>query len=145
MKNTSIVGWQIQALKAAHFTGLQIPGVDEALDEGQGPRRDRDSRLDPAGQAGRRRQLGQRQVARREPRRISDHVHLLDEAAHHRQRHVGLQQRHAHLAQHVLHVALGDAGLAAHRLDGATQAFGEGGGHGAAQPVSPGRESTLCA
>ena len=40
-----------------------------------------------------------------------------DEVAHHRQRHVGLQQGHAHLAQHVLDVAVGDARLAAHRLD----------------------------
>ncbi len=28
----SVAGWQIQALKAAHLTGLAIPGVDEALD-----------------------------------------------------------------------------------------------------------------
>jgi len=31
--DTSVSGWQIQALKAAHLTGLQIPGVDEALDK----------------------------------------------------------------------------------------------------------------
>jgi hypothetical protein len=49
-----------------------------------------------------------------------------DEVAHHGQRHVGLEQRHAHLAQHVLHVAFGDAGLAAHRLDQARQAVGKG-------------------
>jgi len=30
--DTSISGWQIQALKAAHLTGLNIPGVDQALD-----------------------------------------------------------------------------------------------------------------
>ena len=29
----SVAGWQIQALKAAHLTGLGIPGVDEALDK----------------------------------------------------------------------------------------------------------------
>ncbi|MEO7317982.1 MAG: prenyltransferase/squalene oxidase repeat-containing protein [Chthoniobacteraceae bacterium] len=29
----SVAGWQIQALKAAHLTGLAIPGVDEALDK----------------------------------------------------------------------------------------------------------------
>ena len=29
----SVAGWQIQALKAAHLTGLAIPGVDEALDQ----------------------------------------------------------------------------------------------------------------
>ena len=31
--DTSVTGWQIQALKAAHLTGLAIPGVDEALDK----------------------------------------------------------------------------------------------------------------
>ena len=31
--DTSVSGWQIQALKAGHLTGLQIPGVDEALDK----------------------------------------------------------------------------------------------------------------
>jgi hypothetical protein len=31
--DTSVSGWQIQALKAAHLTGLGIPGVDEALDK----------------------------------------------------------------------------------------------------------------
>jgi uncharacterized protein YfiM (DUF2279 family) len=40
-----------------------------------------------------------------------------NEVAHHRQGHVGLQQRHAHLAQHVLHIGFGDAGLASHFLD----------------------------
>jgi hypothetical protein len=30
--DTSVSGWQIQALKAAHLTGLGIPGVDEALE-----------------------------------------------------------------------------------------------------------------
>ena len=44
-------------------------------------------------------------------------LHAGDEVAHDRQRHVGLEQGHAHLAQHVLHVAFGDAGLAAHLLD----------------------------
>ncbi|MEO7317983.1 MAG: prenyltransferase/squalene oxidase repeat-containing protein [Chthoniobacteraceae bacterium] len=29
----SVAGWQIQALKAAHLTGLGMPGVDEALDK----------------------------------------------------------------------------------------------------------------
>lgn len=32
----SVAGWQIQALKAAHLTGLAIPGVDEALDKSMG-------------------------------------------------------------------------------------------------------------
>jgi hypothetical protein len=31
--DTSVSGWQIQALKAAHLTQLNIPGVDEALDK----------------------------------------------------------------------------------------------------------------
>jgi hypothetical protein len=31
--DTSVSGWQIQALKAAHLTGLGIAGVDEALDK----------------------------------------------------------------------------------------------------------------
>jgi hypothetical protein len=31
--DTSVSGWQIQALKAAHLTGLEIPGVQEALDK----------------------------------------------------------------------------------------------------------------
>jgi hypothetical protein len=32
-QDMSVAGWQIQALKAAHLTGLGIPGVDEALDK----------------------------------------------------------------------------------------------------------------
>jgi len=31
--DTSVAGWQIQSLKAAHLTGLGVPGVDEALDK----------------------------------------------------------------------------------------------------------------
>jgi hypothetical protein len=55
-----------------------------------------------------------------------------DEVAHHGQGHVGFQQGHAHLAQHVLHVGFGDAGLAADFLDEAGEFVGEGGGHGTA-------------
>ena len=32
----SVAGWQIQALKAAHLTGLGLPGVDDALDRSMG-------------------------------------------------------------------------------------------------------------
>jgi hypothetical protein len=31
--DTSVSGWMIQALKAAHLTGMGMPGVDEALDK----------------------------------------------------------------------------------------------------------------
>jgi hypothetical protein len=31
--DTSVSGWQIQALKAAHLSGLNLPGVDECLDK----------------------------------------------------------------------------------------------------------------
>jgi hypothetical protein len=31
--DTSVTGWQIQALKAAHLTGLEIPGVDQSLNK----------------------------------------------------------------------------------------------------------------
>ena len=37
----------------------------------------------------------------------------LDELAHHRQRHVRLQQGHAHFAQHVGNIVVGQEGLAA--------------------------------
>ena len=66
-----------------------------------------------------------------------------DEVAHDRQRDVGLEQGHAHLAQHVLDVVFGDAGLAAHRLDEPGQAIGEGGSHQARSAAEPRRESTL--
>ena len=55
--------------------------------------------------------------------------HAGDEVAHHGQGHVGFQQGHAHFAQHVGHVAFGDAGLAADVLDQAREFFGKGGGH----------------
>jgi hypothetical protein len=31
--DTSVSGWQIQALKAAHLTGLELPGIDESMDK----------------------------------------------------------------------------------------------------------------
>ena len=31
--DTSVTGWQIQALKAEHFTGLNLPGVEAAMDK----------------------------------------------------------------------------------------------------------------
>ena len=46
-----------------------------------------------------------------------------DEFAHHGQRHVGLKQCHAHFAQHLLRVGLGQAGFAAQRLDDARKAL----------------------
>jgi len=49
-----------------------------------------------------------------------------DEIAHHRQGDVGFEERHAHLAQHVLDVVFGDAGLATHRLDEPAEAIGQG-------------------
>ena len=52
-------------------------------------------------------------------------AHPGDEIPHHRQRHVRFQQRHAHLAQGVLDVVLGQAALAAQILDGAQQALAE--------------------
>ena len=48
------------------------------------------------------------------------------EVAHDGQRHVGLQQGHAHFAQHVLHVGLGNPGLAAHLFDEAGEFVGKG-------------------
>ena len=52
-----------------------------------------------------------------------------NEVAHHGQRHVSFEQGHAHLAQHVRDVGLGDAGLATHLLDEAREFVGKGGGH----------------
>jgi acyl-CoA reductase-like NAD-dependent aldehyde dehydrogenase len=56
-------------------------------------------------------------------------LHPRDELAHHGQSHVGLEQGHAHLAQHVLHVGFGDARLATQRLDQSRQSIGEGARH----------------
>ena len=79
-------------------------------------------------------------------------LHAGDEVAHHGQRDVGFQQCHAHFTQHVLDVAFGDAGLAAHLLDQPRQAIGKGRGHevdavdrgGERRARTAGRESTLC-
>ena len=45
-----------------------------------------------------------------------------DEVAHHRQRDVGFQQRHAHFAQRLLNVGLGEPRLTSQRLDYAREA-----------------------
>ena len=49
-------------------------------------------------------------------------AHLRDEVPDHRQCDVGLEQRHAHLAQRVLDVGLGEPRFAAQRLDDLRQA-----------------------
>ena len=46
-------------------------------------------------------------------------LHALDEGLDHRQRDVGLEQRHAHFAQGLADVFFGDAAAAAQRVDGA--------------------------
>jgi ubiquinone/menaquinone biosynthesis C-methylase UbiE len=50
---------------------------------------------------------------------------LADKVLDHRQRHIGFQQRHAHFAQHVLDIGLGDARLAAKIFDYAGKPAGE--------------------
>ncbi len=55
--------------------------------------------------------------------------HPGDEISHHRQRHVGLEQRQTNFAQHVRDIALGDACLAPNFFDEARQLVGENGGH----------------
>ena len=50
----------------------------------------------------------------------------LDEIAGDLEVHVGFQQGHAHLAQHVGHVAFGDAGLSADVFDEAREFVGKG-------------------
>ncbi len=50
---------------------------------------------------------------------------LGDEFAHRRQGHVGLEQGHAHFAQHLGGVRFGQTGLAAHRLDDLGKALGK--------------------
>ena len=53
-----------------------------------------------------------------------------NELAHHGQRHIGFKQGHAHLAQHVRDVGLGDAGLPTEVLDQFGKLVGKCGGHG---------------
>ena len=50
---------------------------------------------------------------------------LRDEVLDHRQSDVGLQQRHAHLAQCLLDIVLGQAGLATQFLDDTGEALGK--------------------
>ena len=50
---------------------------------------------------------------------------LGNEVLDHRQRDVGLQQRHAHLAQCLLDIVLGQAGLATQFLDDTGEALGK--------------------
>ncbi|MNT04711.1 hypothetical protein D3C72_1393010 [compost metagenome] len=50
-------------------------------------------------------------------------LHAGDKFTHDGQRHVGFQQRHAHFAQHLLGVGLGQAGFTAQRLDDTRKAL----------------------
>jgi hypothetical protein len=52
-------------------------------------------------------------------------THIVDECLHHRQRHVRFEQRHAHLAQGVTDIGLGQARLAAQALERGLQATGQ--------------------
>ena len=52
-------------------------------------------------------------------------LHARDEILHHRQRDVGLEQRHAHLAQTLGDVGFGEPRFAAELLDDAREALGE--------------------
>ena len=56
--------------------------------------------------------------------------HTGNEIAHHRQGHVGLQQSHAHVTQHVRDIGFGDAGLSTDLFDEFGKFVGKGGGHG---------------
>ena len=57
-------------------------------------------------------------------------LHARDEVLHHRQADVGVEQREAHFAQRLLDVVLGEARVAAQRLDDAGEALREGVEHG---------------
>ena len=52
-----------------------------------------------------------------------------DEVAHHRQRDIGLQQSHAHFAQHFVDIVFRDTGLSPQSFDQSGQFVSEGGGH----------------
>ncbi|OMP13724.1 hypothetical protein COLO4_01082, partial [Corchorus olitorius] len=67
-----------------------------------------------------------------------------NEVAHHGQGHVGLEQGHAHFAQHVLYVGFGDAGLAAHLLDESRKFVGQSGGHKRGGTGVVGKEKVCC-
>ena len=58
-------------------------------------------------------------------------LHRFDEALDHGQRHVGLEQRHAHFAQALGDVVFGETAAAAQRVDGLGKPFGQFGEHGA--------------
>ena len=67
-------------------------------------------------------------------------AHRLDERLDDRQRHVGFEQRHAHLAQRVCDVLVGQAPAAAQAFDDALQALGQFVEHGRKKRVADGRE-----
>ena len=75
-------------------------------------------------------------------------AHVVDERLHHRQRHIGFQQRHAHFTHGVLDIVLGQPGVAAQVLDHAGEACGEIVQHGcvrlrlAKSGLTPRSEST---
>ena len=68
-----------------------------------------------------------------------------DEFLDHRQRDVGLEQRHAHFAQRFLHVGFGQARLAAQRLDDAGKPVGEIVEHGIVDVTRPAWRARQCA
>ena len=55
--------------------------------------------------------------------------HARNEIAHYRQGHIGLEQGHAHFAQHVGHIGFSDPGLPADLLDQLREFVGKSGGH----------------
>ena len=55
--------------------------------------------------------------------------HAGNKVTHHRQRHVGFEQCHAHFTQHIADIGLGDAGLAADLFDQLGEFVAERGCH----------------